>query len=339
MKIKSLLLLAVAIGCGLVAMLGVQQVLSGSKEPASEDEVTVLVATMDIAPYMRLDQTNTAFKVVSKEAIPEGSEPVTTPEEFQDRVLRYGAVANDLILKSKLTDKGFLPSNEIPEGMRVVSVKVNQTQTHSGLIMPGDIVDILLTYKTNGGGRGSVQKTQVILQGIKIFAADNVRRSSVKPTEATEINAKNISFVVTPSQGNLLMLAESKGQLTMALRHSGDTEVVEVQAYDDSVFEGRRQASAQSEPQPDPAAAEKAQQELRKALEARGKKPPAESPKNPTWKLTIYEGRDRRDIDVELPPEASAQPASTTPLDETEETQRDNPLKTWFLKTFAPSVS
>src|ERR1700733_1505866 len=43
MKMKSLVLLAMAIGCGLVAMLGVRQVLSGDKGPAV-DTVKVLLA-------------------------------------------------------------------------------------------------------------------------------------------------------------------------------------------------------------------------------------------------------------------------------------------------------
>ena len=49
MKMKSLVLLAMAIGCGLVAMLGVRQVLSGDKGPAVET-AKVLVAVTNIMP-------------------------------------------------------------------------------------------------------------------------------------------------------------------------------------------------------------------------------------------------------------------------------------------------
>ena len=67
MKLKSVLLLAVAMSCGLVAMLGVQQVLSGDKQVNQDDNVTkVLVATAEIVPGHRLDESNVVFKLVSQ---------------------------------------------------------------------------------------------------------------------------------------------------------------------------------------------------------------------------------------------------------------------------------
>jgi pilus assembly protein CpaB len=79
MKIKSVLLLAVALGCGLVAMLGVQQALSGNKE--DDGGVTrVLVATTEINPGTRLDETNSIFKEWPANAIPQGA--VTSSEEI-----------------------------------------------------------------------------------------------------------------------------------------------------------------------------------------------------------------------------------------------------------------
>ena len=82
MKMKSLVLLAMAIGCGLVAMLGVQQVLSGDKKPPAETG-KVLVAITNIMPGQPLDDSNVAFKAWDKNDIPQGA--VTTHEEYQER--------------------------------------------------------------------------------------------------------------------------------------------------------------------------------------------------------------------------------------------------------------
>ena len=84
MKMKSLVLLAMAIGCGLVAMLGVQQVLSGDKKPPAETG-KVLVAITNIMPGQPLDDSNVAFKAWDKNDIPQGA--VTTHEEYQERSL------------------------------------------------------------------------------------------------------------------------------------------------------------------------------------------------------------------------------------------------------------
>ena len=47
MKFKTLMLLAIAMSCGLVAMLGVQQVLSGGKGETDKEVSQVLIALSD----------------------------------------------------------------------------------------------------------------------------------------------------------------------------------------------------------------------------------------------------------------------------------------------------
>ncbi|MFQ5734052.1 MAG: Flp pilus assembly protein CpaB, partial [Planctomycetaceae bacterium] len=159
MKMKSVVLLVVALGCGLVAMLGVQQVMSSSPEvePKPVDEVKVLVATQRIEPFSSMDDSNTGFKTIPKSVVPEGA--VLSRSEYADKKLRYGASKGDIITAEKLIDKNYSASNEIPPGMRVVTVKVNQTKIHSGLLRPGDNVDVVLTYKAVKTGRRPVQRT------------------------------------------------------------------------------------------------------------------------------------------------------------------------------------
>src|SRR5579871_495857 len=103
MKMKSLVLLAMAIGCGLVAMLGVRQVLSGDKGPAVET-AKVLVSVTSIMPGQPLDDTNVAFKDWPKDKIPQGA--VTAPEQYVERSLRVAAVPNEVIMAAKLNEKG-----------------------------------------------------------------------------------------------------------------------------------------------------------------------------------------------------------------------------------------
>ena len=116
MKMKSLVLLAMAIGCGLVAMLGVQQVLSGDKKPPVETG-KVLVAITSIMPGQPLDDSNVAFKAWDKNDVPQAL--VTKPEEYQECSLRVSTFPNEPIMIAKLNDKGvFGGSSEIPKGMR-----------------------------------------------------------------------------------------------------------------------------------------------------------------------------------------------------------------------------
>ena len=105
MKMKSIVLLIVATGCGLVAMLGVQKVLSSSKGKKTATS-RVLIATLEIAPGIALDDTNVIFKEWPANAIPEGA--VTSEEEIENRALRIRAVAGEVIMLSKLGGEGEL---------------------------------------------------------------------------------------------------------------------------------------------------------------------------------------------------------------------------------------
>jgi pilus assembly protein CpaB len=323
MKMKSLVLLAMAIGCGLVAMLGVQQVLSGDKKPATETG-KVLVAITNIMPGQPLDDSNVAFKEWDKKDIPEGA--VTKPEEFQERSLRVSAFPNEPIMVGKLNEKGvFGGSSEIPKGMRVATVPVTVTETHSGLILPGDRVDVVVTYTVpkNIPGQmnsqfGEIKKAKTILQYIEVFATDNIRQSAVPNGEQKEIAAKNISLLVNPDQYVLLMLAKSKGQISLALRHRGDDSESRPAEVDETVFEHIKVTRGLNEKK-DGKEADDGKLAVRDSLDleqtkvaASPQKPepkadPVKEKEKPTWLLRVFDGDKLREEQVELPdgPEAA----------------------------------
>jgi len=320
MKMKSLILLAMAIGCGFVAMLGVQQVLSGDKRPAAET-AKVLVAVTNIMPGQPLDDTNVAFKDWPKDKMPQDA--VTSHEQYVERSLRVAAVPNEVIMAAKLNEKGvFGGSSEIPTGMRVATVPVTVTKTHSGLILPGDRVDVVVTYtmhKTTGGQMntqmGEIRKAKTILQYIEVFATDNIRISAVPNGENKEISAKNISLLVNPDQYNLLALAEVKGQISLALRHRGDSAEVHPRDYDESTFEQTASTRGQDEDKDEDSQTEEGQgkakgvhetleKEQAKVAEAtKDAKAAKEQPAKPSWTLKVYEGDKVREEQVELPAE------------------------------------
>jgi pilus assembly protein CpaB len=321
MKMKSLILLAMAIGCGFVAMLGVQQVLSGDKKPA-EETAKVLVAVTNIMPGQPLDETNVAFKDWPKDKMPQGA--VTSHEQYVERSLRVAAVPNEVIMAAKLNEKGvFGGSSEIPTGMRVATVPVTVTKTHSGLILPGDRVDVVVTYtmhKVTGGQlntqMGEIRKAKTILQYIEVFATDNVRISAVPNGENKEISAKNISLLVNPDQYNLLALAEVKGQISLALRHRGDSAVVHPRDYDEQTFEQTASSRGNEDKKDEDSEAEGEGHEKAKgvresldkeqakvAVETKDGKAAKEEAAKPSWKLKVYEGDKLREEQVELPAE------------------------------------
>lgn len=306
MKFKSVLLLAVAVGCGLVAMLGVRQVLSG---PTEKTTAQVMVAKIEIKPGTPLDETNVGMKEMPIELIPQGA--VTSWDQIADRSLKHGAFPEDVITEAKLGEKGYAnASAKIPKGWRVVTVPVDLTKTHSGLILPGDRVDLQVTYKTPSYNSGMVTHTKTFLEFIEVFATDNVR--SVENTPDAEIKSKNISLLVTPEQANLVQLAQAEGQVHLVLRNKDDQEPAEAKTVDSRLLKDVRIGMGRLENEfegpavpssPQTAQAAPAEQDVRAFLDQNSAEPVVTPPAKSTWKLRIYEGKEQKIEEIEYEPE------------------------------------
>lgn len=326
MKLKTILLLSVAVGCGLVAMLGVQQSMNGAGRTAGKPTVPVLMAVSDIAVGDVLTPENVVFRDVDVDTAPENA--VHTEEEYKDRSATVAILANDFITVPKLSEPGVSgPSVAIPPGMRVVTVPVNDTTSHSGMMAPGDRVDVLVTYQSRTP-RGQTTQTKVLLEYIEVFATGNKTISDGRSEAEQKI--KNVSLLVSPEQMPYVKLAEKKGTLSLSWRRKDDDEIVKVAAVDEELMhelqgtmdmdhrkyssadplglqdgepsqsghqglrswiDEQREATAAAEAE----AAAKAEQQAALLATAKSGKP--------MWKMEIFHGDERSLVEVELPEE------------------------------------
>lgn len=212
-------------------MLGVRQVLNRGDQREEVEKANVLVTIAEIAPGVPLDESNVKFKSWPMEQIPEGS--VTKLEEYKDRSIKTRAVPGEIVMKAKLSERGVRGASvEIPDGKRVFTTSVDMTKTHSGLILPGDFVDVYATFTARKPTGGMSTITKVILERVKIFATDHL--TDVGGTESNQVKSKNISLLLTPREGAMLKLAEKKGEVHLALRAQSDDSDTEDVQYDDA---------------------------------------------------------------------------------------------------------
>ncbi|MCH8243655.1 MAG: hypothetical protein IH897_13735 [Planctomycetes bacterium] len=184
---------------------------------------------------------------------------------------------------------------------------VNLTKTHSGLIRAGDRVDILLSYKVRDPERGMISKTRTILEFIEVFATDSILANQDQG-DSSEIDAKNLSFLVTPKQAAILKLAESKGDLNLALRHKLDDERVEdivFTATDLENLNGTRSGTQPDDGEDDsgPLFTDGDENNVRAAITKEVTEPEAETtePDPKMWTVMIYSGEDVLEQQVPLP--------------------------------------
>ncbi len=150
-------------------------------------------------------------------ALPPGY--ASDPSGMVGRGLITPVAANEPLLARKTASKeegGGLPI-VIPEGMRAVSVKVDEVVGVAGFVLPGTRVDVLATLSQQSGRDEAA--TRVILQNVQTLAAGQTiqRDAEGKPQTVTVI-----TLLVDPEQAEKLTLAATEGRIQLALRNTLD---------------------------------------------------------------------------------------------------------------------
>ncbi len=145
-------------------------------------------------------------------------------EEAVGRGVITSVKVNEPLLEGKLAPKGSgggLPMI-INDGMRALSVRVDEVVGVAGFVIPGTRVDVLLTMNRGEGG----STTRVILQNIQALAAGQSIQTDAegKPQSVTVI-----TVLVSPEDAETLALAANQGRIQMALRNTLDTTTVVTQ--------------------------------------------------------------------------------------------------------------
>ncbi len=252
MRPKSIAILMLALGCGLVAMIGITQVMAKrNKGPAASTGQTqpIFVAMTDVGMGDLLNSRDLKLEQWPKDKIPPGA--VLRLEDVEGRRTRTKLYAGEPILDNKLMGKG---ANEqgaaatIPKGYRVVPVKVDLVSGGSSMILPGDRVDVMVhLFKDKNRGIGETM-TRTILQDIKVFAVNDVVGMENDADPGKSIPAKTISLLVTPEQAAKVTLASQLGKIQLVMRGPGDDkQVPDAQATPAELFGAVEKSDRQKE--------------------------------------------------------------------------------------------
>jgi pilus assembly protein CpaB len=115
-------------------------------------------------------------------------------------------------------DRGFLASVLEP-GTRAISIKVDAESGVSGLIKPGDYVDVLLTQVIANADVARRALSETLLQNVRIIAIDQeiVQGGGANNTAAAKI-AQTVSLQLAPEQVKKIAVAKHLGSLSLAMR-------------------------------------------------------------------------------------------------------------------------
>jgi pilus assembly protein CpaB len=160
-------------------------------------------------------------------------------QDCANRAVITPLAENEPILESKLaaTQSGAGLPATIPEGMRALSVAVNDVVGVAGFVIPGTMVDVLVTGKVADPGHGGDENiTRTILENVKVLAAG---QKIEQDREGKPQNVPVITLLVTPDDAARLTMASTEGKIQLALRNTVDTRLLAPGAVlQDSLFTG-----------------------------------------------------------------------------------------------------
>ena len=217
-RIYTVLLLAMTVGA-VFAFSTYRYVQATPTTGAAAKMTPVVVAAsgLDLGAALRAEDMRTINW--PSDAVPAGT--FSSPQELVGRGLIQPVSQNEPLLPSKLAPIGSgagLPPM-IPDGMRAVSVRVNDVIGVAGYVLPGTKVDVLVTVSPTNQTTDMTSK--VILNNVTVLTAGTrIERDVEKDNKPVSVSV--VTLLVDPMQAEALTLASTEGKIQLALRNPLD---------------------------------------------------------------------------------------------------------------------
>lgn len=216
-RIFAVLAIAILAGGGLAyGTYNFMQNQPGSVAAAPTQPVVVAAADLQLGTELKKED----LQVIGFPAgqAPEGT--FTKISEVVGRGLIVPLVKNELLLSAKLASKeagsGLPPV--IPEGMRAVSVRVNEVVGVAGYVLPGNRVDVVATANPTDA-RADIT-SRVILSNVQVLTAGTRMEQDQEKGKPMQVTV--VTLLVNPEQSERLALASTEGKIQLALRNPMD---------------------------------------------------------------------------------------------------------------------
>lgn len=243
---RLLLIGGLAVAVGLLVSASVYNKLRAGLGATNEPVLSVVVAAEDLQVGTKLGDNDVRVLRFPQSTVPPGA------YGSKDKVVNRGVILpigkGEFILPTKLAAANAgagLPSM-IPQGMRAVSVRVNDVVSVAGFVQPGSRVDVMSTSSSGSGER----LTTTVLENVSVIAVGkNLGRSSGPEPPPTAQSASVITLLVSPDDAQKLALASQEGRIQLALRNPLDTHQGSVGATKaSSLYPGSTTPGAEAKP-------------------------------------------------------------------------------------------
>lgn len=225
MRRSSIFLLLGAVLLGLLAVMAARMVMTGGSGTgkAEAPKTYVIVAAKKLKFGEKIAASDLKAQpwpgTLPAEAYATAAEVVGDGERTALKSIKEGEV----ILATSITGgAGRLASSTLlGTDMRAIAVPVSETSGAGGFLAPGDRVDVFMIRKF----QDDVAYAGMVVQGARVLAVGQTADTS--KADATLV--KSATIEVTPAEAQKIALAQSVGEIHLALRATGDESRVPLQ--------------------------------------------------------------------------------------------------------------
>ena len=213
MKQKNLILVAVAVGCGLVAAVLTSQMSAGTAAVVETVEVPVASKELPMGTWLKKQDID---QYIVLKPFPKSNLPAVFAANKDDladkrtaRLIRTGEPFNPADLTTNV-------SIQPPAGFNFYTIGISATNAAAGFCVPGSKVDLVAAVTMTSAGGKSILFP--LLTDMLVLAVDTT--SSNQNGVAAIANLSMLSLAVTTEQTLLLKAAETRGsKLSIVLRN------------------------------------------------------------------------------------------------------------------------
>jgi pilus assembly protein CpaB len=232
MKQAQIISLGIAAVCGLGAVWGMSSIMS---RPAKVDiqevkinTTQVLVAKQEISLGQIVSQDNFRWQDWPQDAtnpsfIQKSKKP-DAPMHYRGWVARSPVLMNEPITETKIIKpgEGGVLAAILPPGLRAISTRIKEETGVGRLILPNDHVDVILIQRKRSKSGQDEFVADTLFRNVRVLAIGQLIEAKDNKKAADGATA---TLELTPRQSELLALANSMGEISLALRSVADTSV------------------------------------------------------------------------------------------------------------------
>ena len=225
MRKSTIIMIAFAVMFGLLAVFVAQtwlnsaaeqrmKSLEANKKPVSTR--TIVVAAKPLRFGNEVTREHLREVPWPEASLPAGSFARADEILTGKRVALAAVEPNEPMLASKMTGPGQRAtlSAMLRDGLKAVTVRVNDVDGVGGFVLPGDHVDVSLTRQIDKGNATS----EVVLQNVRVLAIDQTADERLEKPAVV----KAVTLEVDVIGAQKMSLAASVGSLSLILRKAGE---------------------------------------------------------------------------------------------------------------------